>query len=174
MPRFISMRALLLTLALALPAAAQTTVVQPMSPPAADKPKEPAKIEFRWLEEVAIEGVTDAKGIINSCGGEPKFPRLKPVLTNADIASAKATHVEFAMSDIPGENHTIDFEFTKDARAKLVEDLGNDSGRELAVFIDGKYWGTGFFKKSEAATYKQIAGFIPTKAETERILAAVK
>lgn len=46
--------------------------------------------------------------------------------------------------------------------------------KELATFVDGKYWGTAIYRPSRLTDFIPQAGFINSQAEAERIVAAFK
>lgn len=143
---------------------------------AADEPaaKPKAKIELRWLEGKAIKGLTQDKGIQTTCGDQLSYPHLKAVLTNKDIAGARMTENDFSKNGLPGTHIMIDFQLTEAARKTLIAEVGAASGKELAVFVDGRYWGTSNFQKASAATFAPHCGFINSKELAERIVEAVK
>lgn len=133
-----------------------------------------AKIEFRWLEGKAVKGLTQDQGIQTTCGDERSYPHLVPVLTNTDLAGATMTHHDFSANGLSNNLYMIQFRLTDAARKKLVEACGEAPGKELAVFVDGRYWGTSNFRKADAARFSPHAGFISSLAEAERIVDAVK
>ncbi len=59
-------------------------------------------------------------------------------------------------------------------RKKLVAEAGKEPLMMLAIFVDGKYWGTGAFRQAEAEKFTPSAGFLNSKAEAERIVEACK
>jgi hypothetical protein len=134
-----------------------------------DKPAK-VTVEFRWLEHNYAKGVTEETGIKTSCGEELSYPHKTPILGNADIALVTAKNHGSVMG-LPGDHFMITFTPTKAAREKLVEGLGDQSAKELAVFVDGKYWSTAYFRKSEAATFAPFAGFMKDAALVDRIVA---
>jgi len=135
--------------------------------------KSKPKVEFKWLEDSPVKELTEEKGIKTTCGFELYYPHKKPVLTNTDVASARLRNHGSVMG-IPGDHFTVTFEFTWKAKKSLVDRCGDASMKTLAVFVDGKYWGTTPFNKSEAAAFTSQAGFINSKAEAERIAEAFK
>lgn len=143
-----------------------TVLAQPV-----EKPK--AKVEFRWLEDRAIKDLTDDKGFQTTCGPELSYPHKKPVLTNADVAEATLKNHGSIMG-LSGDHYTITFRLTDSAKKKLMKESGDAAYRELAVFADGKYWGTAVFRKAEVDRFEPFAGFINSKAEAERIVAACR
>lgn len=139
-----------------------------------EPPAEPkAKIEFRWLSATPAADLTEKEGIQTSCGPELMYPHLRPVLTHADVAAALCKEHDFTASGL-GVLYTVEFRFTDKAREKLVRDSGDRPTRELAVFVDGAYSGAWYFRQAEAGEFKPLAGFISSKSQAERIVAACK
>jgi hypothetical protein len=136
-----------------------------------EKPK--ARVEFRWLEDRAIKNLTEDKGFQTTCGPELSYAHKKPVLTNIDVAEATMKN-HGAVMGLPGDHYEIRFRLTDQAKKKLVAESGTAAHRELAIFADGKYWGTAIFRKADAANFEPFAGFINSKAEAERIVAACR
>ncbi len=136
-------------------------------------PPAKAKIEFRWLEGKPIEGLTVEKGLQTTCGDERSYPHWKPVLTNKDVTFARVLTHDLRPNGL-GIVYEVEFDLTAKAAVKLVDECGNRSLRVLAVFVDGKYWSAWAFRSSEAATFAPRAGFIPSKAEAERIAAGIR
>lgn len=134
------------------------------------KPK--AKIEFRWLSAKPIDGVTDEKGIRTTCGPELMYPYAKPVLTHADVAGTFLKKHDFTGSGL-GEQYSVEFRLTGAGLNKLVNEAG-DRALELAVFVDGRYWGATCFRKAETNKFTPMAGFMASKVEAERIVEACK
>ena len=143
---------------------------------AQDKEKAPAKakIEFRWLLFKAEKGVTEEKGLQTTCGPELMYAKLKPVLTNADVAGTTLKHHDLSKNGLGKDQYSVTFDLTKDARKTLVKDLGEAVDGQLAIFVDGKYWGTGYFKSADAESFKPFAGLMTSKAEAERMVDACK
>lgn len=136
-----------------------------------EKPK--VKVEFRWLEDRPMKDLTDAKGFQTTCGPELSYAHKKPVLSNIDVAEATIKNHGSIMG-LSGDHFTITFRLTDSAKKKLIKESGDAAHRELAVFADGKYWGTAIFRKGEANQFEPFAGFINSKAEAERIVAACR
>ena len=143
------------------------------APPPA-KPKEKARIEFRWLENSAIQGVTEEKGIRTTCGDELSYPHSKPVLTNVDVAGTRLTNTDFSRNGLSGDHFMVHFQLTKEARERLVKSCGNARFKVLGVFVDGKYWSAWNFQPQKPNDFEPSAGFISSRAEAERIMAACK
>jgi hypothetical protein len=141
--------------------------------PAQPNAKPTAKVEFRWLETRAIKDLTDDTGFQTTCGPELSYAHKKPVLTNIDVAEATMKNLGSVMG-IAGDHFMITFRLTREAKMKLVAASGDAARRELAVFADGKYWGTAIFRQAEADSFEPFAGFIHSKAEAERIVAACR
>jgi hypothetical protein len=134
-----------------------------------DKPAK-VTVEFRWLEHNFSKGVTEEKGIQTTCGDELSYPHKVPILTNSDVAVATAKN-HGAVMGLNGDHYLVTFMPTKEAREKLAKEFGERSYRELAVFVDGKYWGTAVYRKPDAATFAPQAGFIKDAALVDRIVA---
>lgn len=135
---------------------------------------EKAKVEFRWLASKPAKGITEEKGIQTTCGPELLYPHLKPALTNADVDGTILKQHDFSQSGLGKELYTVDFQLSEAARKKLLTEAGDQPVMQLATFVDGKYWGTGIFRKADAAKFTPTAGFISSKTEAERIVEACK
>ena len=139
-----------------------------VAPAGGQEPAPRARIEFRWLEPVPIKGVT-GDGIRTTCGETLSYPRLAPVLTAADVASATVTAQDFSRSSpLLGELYTVTFHLKDDARRKLSAEIGDAKSRELATFVDGRYWGTRVLTPASARTADPSAGFTASRAEAGR------
>lgn len=138
-------------------------------PPA--RPK--ARVEFRWLERHFVKGLTEDEGIRTTCGFELSYPHKKPVLANGDVARASLRNHGSVMG-LSGDHFMVSFHLTERAKEALAAGCGDEPARALAVFVDGKYWSTWYVRKSGAAVFTPQAGFIPSEAEAERIVAAFK
>jgi hypothetical protein len=140
------------------------------APPA--QPKAGAKVEFRWLEPHPVKGLTEATGLRTTCGEELSYPHKVPVLTNTDVLAAGfETHA--AVMGVPGDHYLVTFDLTDKARKKLVAASG-EPVKELAVFVDGKYWGAAPFRKAKAAAFLPQAGYFRSKPDAERIAATFR
>lgn len=132
-----------------------------------------ATVEFRWLEIRPIKDVTEEKGIRTTCGNELSFLHKKPILTGQDVASAQLRRHDLRANGL-GVLFDVELHLTQDARQKLKMELGDNGGKELAVVIDGTYWGATSFKdKSMIDKNIPYAGFFSLKSEAERIVEAV-
>ncbi len=140
----------------------------------ADEPVENgrARVEFRWLESAPIEGVTTAEGIQTTCGDELSYPHLEPILTNDDVARAELKEYDFSASGLPGPQFSVSLHLTEAARQTLIESRGDAPDGMLAIFVDDRYWGTGYFQADEADKFVPFAGFLTSRAEAERIVDA--
>ena len=125
------------------------------------------------MERKPVKRPDRREGDSTTCGPELSYPHTKPVLTNKDV-SAAGLRSHGSVMGLPGDHYTVSFELTAQARKTLVEACGDAAVKELAVFVDGKYWGTWAFRKDKAVEYVPQAGFIPSKVEAERIVAAFK
>lgn len=128
-------------------------------------------IEFRWIEPRATKGLTEDTGKPIVCGGKDWFAHRKPVLTGKDIATAKLTHLHFANVD----QYAVEFTLTKGAAKKLAEACGDAAGRTLTVYVNGQWYANTYFDKAKPEEFSPpIAGYMLSKADAERILAATK
>lgn len=142
---------------------------------AIDRPgRAKAKVEFKWLENRPIKGVTEEKGFQTTCGPELSYAHKAAVLTNKDVAGTTLHHHDLSRSGLSAENYMVEFHLTDEARRKLVAEAGDAKYRELAVFVDGNYWGARFFRKADADKFVPGAGLFPSKAEAERVVEACK
>lgn len=151
------------------------SVLLPTGPQPAEQPaaKGPAKVEFFWVEGKPAEGLTQGKGLQTSCAeGDLVYVHLKPVLAAKDVAATKMTNSDFSKSGSPGDHYMINFELTKEARDRLIAVCGDADARSLVVFADGHYWGLSYFRKADAEIFSPHAGFISSRATTERIVTA--
>jgi hypothetical protein len=78
------------------------------------------KVEFRWLEDKPIKGVTEDNGFRVTCGNELWYPYLKPILVNKDVAEARLT-VNDARNGASIENYEVKFLLTKEAKKALAD-----------------------------------------------------
>src|SRR5262245_31096408 len=112
----------------------------PNQEPAA-KPKPNAKVEFRWLESSPVKDLTEETGLRTTCGPELMYPHKTAVLTNKNIVAAQFDNHGSVMG-LPGDHYLITFHLTEQARKTLGAASGDVPVKELAIFVDGKYWGT--------------------------------
>lgn len=138
------------------------------APPANPK----AKIEFRWLADEPIKGVTEEKGIRTSCYPELSYPYIKPILTTVDVESTDLHQVDFSGMGKP--QYSVTLKLTEAARKKLATEAGDRPVMVLATYVDGRYAGAGFLRKGESASFAPSAGFFPDKADADRIIEACK
>jgi hypothetical protein len=132
-------------------------------------PSAEAKIEFRWLEDRPIAGVTLERGLKTSCGEELSYPHKTAILTNADLAWAEAKNHGSVMG-VPGDHYLVKFRITEKARKKLLSDSPDGAMRTLGVFVDGKHWSTMPFKPNRPAEFDPFAGYFTSKALVDRIV----
>jgi hypothetical protein len=132
-----------------------------------------AKVEFRWLEPYPVKDLTKDKGLRTTCGPELMYPHKVPVLTNKDILAADFETHNVVMG-IAGDHYLISFHLTDGARKKLTAAVGDEPVKELAIFLDGKYWSTAPFQKAKVATYLPQAGYFKSKPDVERIVTSFK
>lgn len=136
-------------------------------------PNPKAKIEFRWLEGRAVKGLTETKGIQTTCGDARSYPHLQAILTNADLASARFTCTDLSAHGLGREMCMVYFDLTAQAKVKLQAAAGPVKLKELAVFVDGRYWGTAIYRPADTARFEPFAGMM-SKTEAMRIVAALK
>lgn len=138
---------------------------------AADPPK-PLKVEFRWLETKSVEGLTEKTGNPISCGGSDYFPHLKPVLTADDVTGNSRTHIDLGGA---GKQYAVGFTLSKEARAKLVKECGDDDGRWLTAYVDGHAYGASYFVKAKPDKFTAPSvGFSLNKELIDRVEAGCK
>jgi hypothetical protein len=142
---------------------------------AAESPAPPkAKVEFHWLEDRPIPGVTEEKGIHTSETDELSYPHLKPILTNEDITSVRVTTTKFGVGATASEQYLLDFQLTKEARQKLAESCGPTGDKTLAAMIDGGYHGCPYYLKSrDETTFAPFAGYFSSKEQVDRVVATI-
>lgn len=137
--------------------------------------KPQSQVEFRWLEDKPIAGVTDEKGISISETGELSYPHKKPILTKEDITEVRVTKTTFNQSTGLRDQYTLSFHLTKSARKKLADTCGESGDKMLTAVIDGKHLGTPYYLKSrDEANFVPYAGFFSSKEQVERIVASFK
>lgn len=129
----------------------------------------PPAVEFRWLENRYVEGLTENAGRAVVCGGRDWFPHKKPVLTGSAVASAKLGSIP----DWPGGPHyLVDFTLTAEAKRTLAAAAGAPE-KLLTVYVDGKSWGTSTFRKAEPDEFTPPGlGFTTSKALAEKVAGA--
>ena len=137
-------------------------------------PKEAGpKIEFRWLEDKPIPGLTEEKGIHISETEELSYAHLKPILTNADIVGVKVSSVKFGGTNDPNEHFMLTFDLTAAARKRLAETCGDSGSKMLVARVDGRQSGAPFYLKSrDGEKFTPFAGGITSKQLVDRIVAA--
>lgn len=118
-------------------------------PPA--KPK--AKVEFRWLEDKPIRGVTEEKGFRTTCDDALSYAHKSPVLTGADVARARVASNTYINSAGPSEDFRVEFRLTAAAEKKLVAACGDAEGKWLGVFVDGFWSGASWFQKDRSGEF---------------------
>ena len=154
--------------------------------PTAGQPPAKAKVELRWLEDKRIEGVTEDKGFRATC--DPRstvYPYKKAalVLTAAEVSAVRLTAHDFSGTGVKGEMYMVEITLTKAAREKLA--AGCDDGEwSLTTAVDGKFWGThryakvrdklGVPEQARAESFAPTLGFFTSKAEAERVVAALR
>lgn len=131
------------------------------------------RIDFRWLEPQFIAGVTEEQGQPVECGGDDWYAHLRPVLSSEWIAEATLSAVRFT-SDV---QYLVRFKLKEEAIEKLIESCGDRSDRRLAVYVNGRRYGSNNFKREVAGTTRSfaapMAGFMSSKSLAEQIVYAV-
>jgi hypothetical protein len=146
-------------------------LLAPVALPSQAPVKPKLTVEFRWIEPHVLKGVTEETGHPRSCGGEDWYAHLKPVLTSQDIAAAKLSHIHMANND----QYAVSFTLKPESAAKLAEACGNDEGRHLTVYVNGRWYGSSYFSKAKPKEFHPpMAGFMLDKAHAEQILEASK
>lgn len=135
--------------------------------------KAKAKIEIKWLAATPTKGVTQEKGIQTTCGPELLYPHLEPLLTNADLASAKFNEHDWTKSGL-GQLYSVGFTLKAESRKKVAAGLGDQQVGQLAIFVDGRYWGTGVVRAGQIDEYRPFAGLMNNRADAERAADALK
>ncbi len=137
-----------------------------------DEPtKAKVTVEFRWIESVTIKGVTEDTGHPIVCGGDDWYAHRKPVLTGTDVASARLSTLNVGL----GDQYGVEFTLTAGAVKKLAEGCGDERGRMLTVYVDGRWYGSSYFDKSKPQAFSPpTAGYMTSKTHAERILEASK
>lgn len=107
----------------------------------ADKAEKKAKtktdgirIEFRWAESAAKEGLTESEGVDLPETTGKAFLHKKPILTNQDIATATAVKNKSASGDL----YYIDVYLTQDAAKRIAKSSEENLKKSLVVLADGK------------------------------------
>jgi hypothetical protein len=136
-------------------------------------PKPKAKVEFRWMEQKPVEGLTEDRGTVVSCGPVLWYLHKESILTNRDVAGAALRETDLRDRN-QGVHYTVELRLTGDAKKKLVAACGGRERGLLAVLIDGEYRGVGNFQKVKADEFVSWAGAFTSKAEAERIVATFK
>ncbi len=152
---------------------AQTTTEQPASPADKAEPKANAKtdgirIEFRWAESAAKEGLTEPDGVELSETKGKVFLHKQPILTNPDIATANAVKNKSASGDL----YYIDVYLTKDAAKRMAKSSEENLKKPLAVLADGKII-SALTPMQPLSDWVLMYGPF-TKAEAERIATSLK
>jgi hypothetical protein len=155
--------------------------------PARELPAKPrTKVEFRWMEEKPVKGLTEDKGTAVSCGPVLWYLHKQPILTSRDVAGATLWETDLRDRNLTGSYHTnpkyhnlglhytVELRLTGDAKKKLVAACVERERGLLAVLIDGEYMGVGNFQKAKADEFVSWAGAFESKAEAERLVATFK
>jgi hypothetical protein len=114
------------------------------------------------------------------------YPHKKPalVLTRALVTEARLTKHDFSTSGLSNANYMVTLELTKGARETLLAQCEGNEMRHLTVVIDGKPWGLRRYEPdpdaafvpaaARAASFTPDVGFFSSRAEADRVVAAVK
>ena len=130
-----------------------------------------AKIEFRWIEDKPIKGVTEEKGI-TPWEQEVMFLHKKVILTSKDVAEARLSKIDLTANGI-GVLYSVKLQLTEEAKRKLADEIEKGGEKRLAIVVDGNVRGATSFKdKSSINTNVPSAGFLASKREAERIVEA--
>ena len=143
-------------------------------PALADEPQElaAAKIAFHWLENAPIAEVTREEGFRTTCGDELSYAHLTPILTNEHVASAVLSEHDFSSAGIRGAQFSVKLHLTPEARQTLIDSLGDAPDGVLAIFVENRYWGAGYFRTESASTFVPMAGYLTSRADAQRIVDA--
>jgi hypothetical protein len=141
--------------------------------PGQEPEKKTMKVEFRWLEDKPIKGVTDEKGFPVTCGNELWYPHLKPILMNKDVAEARFI-VNDKRNGASIENYEVKLLLTKEAKKALADSCGRDQTGALAVFVDGKYKGTHVFRSAQSEAFTPSVGYIGFPVSKEQKAEAIR
>jgi hypothetical protein len=134
---------------------------------------QPARIEFRWLENRPIPDVTFMEGIRTTCGEELSYPHATPVLTGADVSEAELLITEFT-NGLPSPQFGVHLHLTAEAKQKLADTCPSGARGELAVFVDNQYFGTRYLHSGDIEGFVPMAGFMISRSAAERIVASVQ
>jgi hypothetical protein len=161
-------------LAFAMPLLDSTAV------PAGDK----LTVEFRWIENRFVEGVTEEQPqSISPCDEGSWYLHRKPALTTVDFAKA---NLETVISGGGGKKYHISYKLKDSAIEKLVQQCGEENRKRIAV-VCVKYKGkdaeilpspikyfpaTTFDKRQPKAFRHPYVYLTPSKEFAERILQA--
>ncbi len=139
------------------------------------------KVEFRWIEPKAIDGLTEDWGRSIDCGKGKWFPHKKCVLTSEDIQSIRMT--ESYSVGTPRFRYCLQFELSDSAIKKLVDACGEEDGKRLAfVFVNenGKnvvtspFLTNSYFSKQTAGEFRVPSSGSAPREITDQVLAATK
>lgn len=142
-------------------------------PPAPPK----SKVELRWVEFKKVEGLTEGKGFQTSCDPDSiAYPHKKPalVLTKAEVEEVTLKQHDFSRSGLSSENYMVTIHLTPKARKALADGCGAAKSKILTVRVEGKDWGIRMYRKSEADKFTPEVGFFSSRADAERLVAALK
>ena len=109
------------------------------------------RIELRWVERKAIEGVTEKEGFQTSCDPDDlAYPHKKPalVLSRDVVDSVKLETKDFSRSGL-STVHMVQIYLTDKAKKKLAASAEGNKMRLLTVTVDGKNWGVRRYEKDK-------------------------
>jgi hypothetical protein len=147
------------------------------------------KVEFHWVEEARVDGVTEEAGFQSSCDPDSLvYQQCKPVLTLTPkhVAEVRLTHHDFSRSGLSSENYTVTFDLTEEAREILAAECREGQMRLLTISVDGKRWGIHRYEKAKgqakdavpvaarAESFRPDIGFMSSRADAQRIVDAFR
>lgn len=139
-----------------------------------EEPPAKAKVEFRWLENKYVKGLTEERGVQITCGPQRAYPHNKAVLTSKDVASTRLSKCDFSSNGLPSELYMVSFTLTEQAKKTLLADWGDVEVKMLTVMVDGQPSCIRYVRKADVADLAPQAGFMSSRYEAERIMAACK
>lgn len=145
------------------------------------------KVEFRWIENLFVEGVTEKQPrIIGPCDEGGWYVHRKPALTTEDFADAKLETTLVAGEGVVGRQYLVRFQLSDNAIEKLVEQCGKETRKRIvAVYVKYqggdaeilpspiRYFPAVTFDRSKPNAFQPpIIGFMKSKEHANQILQA--